>query len=165
MQKQVGYILLVMVLGLLALGTVMLFSTSAKFAPEHSSEMYYYVHRQVCWLLLGGIVCVLLSRTDYHWLIRHAPWGVALAIFLLLLVFVPGLGRKVKGSVRWIQLIGFTFQPSEFAKIALVLFLSYWMTKHQRHTENFVKGFLAPGAVLVVMAALVLRQGDLGMTA
>jgi cell division protein FtsW len=165
MQKQVGYILLVIVLGLLALGTVMLSSTSAKFAPDHSGEMYYYVHRQICWLLLGGIVCVLLSRTDYHWLIRHALWGVALAVLLLLLVFVPGLGRKVKGSVRWIQMSGFTFQPSEFAKVALILFLAHWMTKHQRHTENFVQGFLAPGLVLSVLAALVLRQGDLGMTA
>ncbi len=164
MQKRVGYILLVVVLGLIALGTIMLFSTSAKLAFQDSSDMYYFVRRQLIWLCLGAIACVILSRTDYHKIIRYAPIILGISVFLLLLVFVPGLGRKVKGSVRWIQVAGLTLQPSEFAKMALIFFLSYWMNKYQKQTGDFLKGFFLPALVLAFMGGLVLKQGDLGMT-
>jgi cell division protein FtsW len=83
---------------------------------------------------------------------------------LLLLVLIPGIGHRVKGSTRWIQVLGFTFQPSELAKIVLIFFLSYWVTKHRQHMGEFLKGFALPGAVMLVMGALILKQGDLGMT-
>ncbi len=171
LQRQVGYILLVIVLGLIAFGLVMLFSTSAPYATHNGGEVYYNLKRQAMWLGVGAILCVTMSRLDYHLLVRYAPYGVAAAVFLLLLVFVPGIGKKVNGAYRWISIAGMNFQPSEFAKVALIFFLAWWMSKHQRHAGDILKGFLIPAAVvgglcvLVMFPRLHFRQGDLGAAA
>lgn len=171
MQRQVGYILLVLVLGLIAFGLVMLFSTSAPYATHDGGEVYYNLKRQAMWLVLGAVLCVTFSRIDYHLLVRYAPWGVVAAAVLLLMVFVPGIGKKVNGAWRWISIGGMTFQPSEFAKLALIFFLAWWMSKYQRHAGDIIKGFLAPAAVTGALCVLIMfprfqfRQGDLGAAA
>lgn len=171
MQRQVGYILLMLVLGLVTLGLVMLFSTSAPYATNDGGEMYMNLKRQSMWLGLGVVVCIIMSRIDYHELVRRAPWGVAAAVVLLLMVFVPGLGKKVNGAYRWISIGGMTLQPSEFAKLALMFFLSWWMSKRHRQAGHFVQGFLIPGAVTGLLSVLIMfprfhfRGGDLGGTA
>jgi cell division protein FtsW len=171
MQRQIGYILLVTVLGLIALGMVMLFSTSARFATHDGVEVYVNLKKQAMWLGLGSVVCIIISRIDYHVLVRYAPLGVATSVVLLLLVFVPGLSRPIKGAYRWISIGGMTLQPSEFAKLALIFFLSWWMSRQQRHAGEFIKGFLIPGLVTGFICSLVLfprfhlKGGDLGATA
>jgi len=167
MQRQVATILLVCVLGLVALGLIMLMSIGGKFASASTegAAMWSYFNRQAMWLLPATIVCVIASRTDYQDLVRFAPWLLGVTIVLLLLVFVPGLGREVMGARRWISLGGFNFQPSELAKIALVLWLAYWLSRQQRHLSNFLQGFLIPAVVLGVIAVITLAQHDLGVTA
>ena len=165
MHKQIAYLLLAIVLGLLGMGMVMLLSTSARYASSGEEAMYGSLMKQLMWLGIGGVLCVILSRTDYHTLVRFAPWVLGLSLVSLVLVLIPGVGRSVNGSMRWIQFGGFTAQPSEFAKLALVLFIAFWMTKYQRQAGTFIKGFLIPAAVLGVMALLTLKQPDLGVTA
>src|SRR5476649_1002581 len=144
MQRNVAYVLLIVMLGLIALGLVMLSSTSAVLAPLDMNGVYSNLRKQFVWLGLGGIACVFLSRYDYQKLLRHAPWLVGVACLMLVLCLIPHIGVKVNGSPRWLRLAGWTYQPSEFAKLALILFLSWWMGKNQRRAGEFLKGFLWP---------------------
>ena len=164
-QRNVAYLLLIMMLGLIALGLVMLTSTSAMLAPSDMSGVYNNLRKQCVWLVVGGIACVFLTRYDYQRLLRHAPWLAVIAGVLLALCLVPHIGVRVNGSPRWLRLAGWTYQPSEFAKLALILFLSWWMGKNQRHAREFSRGFLLPIACTLPLLYLVYRQQDLGTTA
>lgn len=165
MQRQVATILLLCVLGLVAFGLIMLMSMGAKFASGEGGEMYSYLNRQALWMVPAGLVCVVASRTDYQILVRYAPYLLGVTLVLLLLVFVPGLGRKVMGAYRWISIGSFNFQPSELAKVALIFWLAYWMSLQQRQIRSLVKGFLVPVGVLALLATITLAQRDLGVTA
>ncbi len=132
LHRQVGYLLLIAVLCLLALGVVMMFSISGKQAAQGTGAIYGALQRQLFWIVLGGGACVLVSRVDYRWFVQRSAPILLGATFLLLLVFVPHIGKKVNGSWRWLSLAGMTIQPSEFVKGALVLFLTFWLEKNQR---------------------------------
>jgi cell division protein FtsW len=167
MQRNVAYLLLIIMLGLIALGLVMLSSTSAVLAPQDQdmNGVYSNLRKQFVWLVIGGIVCVFLSRYDYQKLLRLAPWAVGLACVLLALCLIPHVGRTINGSPRWLRLAGWTYQPSEFAKLALILFLSWWMGKNQRHAGEFMKGFFWPILGVAPILLLMIVQQDYGTTA
>ena len=165
MQRNVAYLLLIVMLGLIALGLVMLSSTSAVLAPLDMTGVYSNLRKQFVWLGLGGIACVFLSRYDYQKLLRHAPWALGIACVMLLLCLVPHIGVKVNGSPRWLRLAGWTYQPSEFAKLALILFLSWWMGKNQRHAGEFMRGFFWPILCAAPLLYLMIKQQDFGTTA
>jgi len=165
MQRNVAYVLLIAMLGLIALGLVMLTSTSAVLASTDMSGVYSNLRKQCAWLLVGGLSCVFLSRYDYQKLLRFAPWMLGIATVMLALCFVPHLGVRINGSPRWLRVAGWTYQPSEFAKVALILFLSWWMGKYQRRSGEFIKGFVLPIACTIPMFALMVKQQDFGTTA
>src|SRR5476651_2757462 len=104
MQRNVAYLLLIVMLGLIALGLVMLSSTSAVLAPLDMTGVYSNLRKQCVWLGLGGIACVFLSRYDYQKLLRHAPWVIGFAGILLVLCLVPKIGHSSHGSSRWLRL-------------------------------------------------------------
>ena len=165
MQRNVAYLLLIIMLGLIALGLVMLSSTSAVLAPLDMTGVYSNLRKQFVWLGLGGIACVFLSRYDYQKLLRHAPWVLGIACVMLVLCLIPHIGVKVNGSPRWLRLAGWTYQPSELAKLALILFLSWWMGKNQRHAREFMRGFFWPILCAAPIFYLMVRQQDYGTTA
>ena len=165
MQRNVAYLLLIVMLGLIALGLVMLSSTSAALAPMDMNGVYSKLRAQFVWLGLGGIVCVFLALYDYQKLLRLAPWLLGLACVLLLLCLVPHVGVKINGSPRWLRVAGWTYQPSEFAKLALILFLSWWMGKNQRHAREWKRGFVLPILCALPLFLLMVKQKDLGTTA
>ncbi len=164
MQRNVAYLLLIIMLGLIALGLVMLSSTSAVLAPSDMGGVYSKLRAQCIWLGLGGIVCVFLSHYDYQKLLRLAPWAVGFACLLLALCLAPKIGHQSHGSARWLHVGGFTYQPSEFAKLALIFFLSWWMGKNQRRTGELFKGFVWPIAVVAPIFLLMIIQQDFGTT-
>ncbi|HEV3270950.1 MAG TPA: putative lipid II flippase FtsW [Candidatus Methylacidiphilales bacterium] len=167
MQRNVAYLLLIVMLGLIALGLVMLSSTSAVLAPNANdmNGVYSNLRKQFAWLIIGGIVCVFLSRYDYQKLLCLAPWMTALACAMLVLCLVPHIGVRINGSPRWLRVAGWTYQPSEFAKLALILFLSWWMGKNQRHAGEFMRGLFWPVACMLPLLLLMVRQQDYGTTA
>jgi cell division protein FtsW len=165
LHRQVGYLLLIVVLGLVSLGMIMLFSASGKFAAEGSVSMFGMVKKQGLWLGLGLVLCAVVSRLDYHWVTQRAWLWMAIGGLLLLLCMVPGIGKKVNGAARWLSLGGFTMQPSEFMKLALVCFLAYWLGKHQRRLGHLWTGLGVPALVLGGTMVLVMLGRDLGTTA
>lgn len=135
MQRNAIYLLLLSVAGLIALGLVMLFSTSA-FARDSHGDIYFFVKRQCMWLCIASAFGVAAAYFDYHhW---QKFWWVffGLAAFLLLLCFVPPIGMRINGSSRWIR-IGMTFQPSELAKVASLFFLAWWYSRTDISFKNF----------------------------
>lgn len=164
MQKQVAYVLLLIMLGLIALGLVMLCSTSAVLAATNSSGLYTNLRKQIAWLILGAVGCVFFSRCDYQQVVRFAPWLVTSAAFLLVLCLIPHIGLRINGSPRWLRIGGWTYQPSEFAKLALIVFLAWWMGKYQRYMHEFFRGFLLPLLVALPLVGLVAKEQDLGST-
>jgi cell division protein FtsW len=163
-QRNVAYVVLIIMLGLVALGLVMLTSTSAMLAPSDMSGVYSDLRKQCVWLAFGGIACVCLSRYDYQKLLRFAPWVLGVASVLLVCCLIPHVGVRVNGSPRWLRLGGWTYQPSELAKLAVILFLSWWMGRHQRQARELTTGLLIPLACTAPLLLLVAKQQDLGTT-
>lgn len=163
MHRNAIYVMLLTVVGLSALGMVMLFSTSA-FAYESRGDMYFFVKRQAVWLGISMGVAILAACVDYHWW-RKLWWVfLAAALVLLVLCYVPPIGMKINGARRWIN-IGFgVFQPSELAKLAAIFFVAWWFEKYEKDSNRFLKGFVYPLAVIGVLLVPIACQVDLGYT-
>jgi cell division protein FtsW len=164
MHRKSAYILFLAVLGMLVIGIVMLFSTSA-FAKDAHGDVYFFVKRQAMWLGVGLVVCAFATLTDYHFWARTWWIWFSLAVVTLALCYVPPIGMRINGSRRWIGLFGFTFQPSELAKIAAVFFLATWFARHEKASGKIVHGFLIPLSVVAILCVLIVGEVDLGTTA
>jgi cell division protein FtsW len=164
MHRKSVYCLLLAVAALIVIGCVMLFSTSA-FAQDKHSDPNFFIKRQFMWLAVGFVACVIASKVDYHFW-RGAAWVLygASAVFLLL-CFVPGIGKRLNGSARWLNLGVASFQPSEFAKLAVVCVLAWWFSREQTDARSFWKGFVAPLAIAGGLMALIAPEVDMGTTA
>ena len=162
--RQAGYLLLIVVLSLVTLGVVMLFSISGKQAAEGTGAIYGALRKQLVWIVIGAVACVVAAKIDYHRYVARGFWVWAGSIFLLLMVFVPHLGKKVKGSWRWIEVAGMTFQPSELVKLAVVVFLAWWFARYQRRL-NTVKGMGVPCLIVLFTVAILVVSKDLGTSA
>ncbi len=164
MQRSSVYLLLISVVGLVTLGVVMLFSTSA-FAQESHGDIYYFVKRQGMWLLIGMGACIAGALTDYHFWRRSWKIWFGVAVVLLALCFVPHVGMKINGSLRWLNLRIAVFQPSEIAKIAAVFFLAWWFSREKTNPRTLRDGFVIPIAVVMILIGLIAREVDLGTAA
>jgi cell division protein FtsW len=164
MHRKSAYILFLAVLGLLVIGIVMLFSTSA-FARDSHGDVYFFIKRQAIWFGVGLAVCIVAALVDYHFWRRTWWLWFAVALAALALCYVPHIGMRLNGSRRWVGLGPITFQPSELAKLATIFFLSAWFARYEKPSANVIFGFILPLAIIAVPAALVLCEVDLGTTA
>jgi cell division protein FtsW len=151
-------LLLFSVLGLLVLGIVILVSASTG-QPEAR-----FLTMQPIWAGVGLLACGIAACGDYRWL-KKIWWLLALgAIALLVLVWVPGIGLTKKGAARWIHFGGFGLQPSEVAKLALIIALAWYGDRYQRFMGTFWRGLVVPGIGISVILALVFKEPDVGTT-
>ncbi len=164
MRCRTGYILILSMGSLLVIGIVMLFSTGA-FAQDSRGDMYFFVKRQLLWLVMGGSALVAAALVDYRVWARWWPWVYGLAVVMLILCFVPPIGMKVNGAWRWLNLGFASFQPSELGKIAVLFFLASWYARHEEQAGEFWRGFALPLAAAGVIMALIVVEVDLGATA
>jgi len=156
--KAATSLLLFAVLGLLVLGIVMLVSASTG-QPEAR-----YLIMQPIWAGVGLVACCLAASGDYRWLKKIWWVLLLLAIGLLLLVWAPHLGITRKGAARWIGFGVVRLQPSEFAKVALILAVAWYGERFQRHMGTLTRGVLLPGAGIAVVLGLIFREPDVGTT-
>lgn len=154
--------LVISALFLLAVGLVMVASSSVEIADRATGDPLYYFKRQAIFAVLGVLAALLLTK------IRLAYWensGIALLflmITLLVLVLVPGVGRTVYGSTRWLALGPLGIQVSEVVKLLLVLYLAGYMVKHGRQIVESFAGIVKPMLVLIVLLTLLLLEPDFG---
>ena len=135
-------------------GILMVYDASVVVAFRDFRDKYYFLKLQTLWVMVGFFLCFFLSLFDYRKFFSLSPLLFFLTIFLLILVFVPGLSIKAYGARRWLNLGIFSLQPSELAKITLILYLSAWFSK-----KRGLFGFLFSIFVLLV---LILLGKDMG---
>src|SRR3977135_4321507 len=123
MGRKCAYFLFLDDLGMLVIGIVMLFSTSA-FAKDSHGDMYFFVKRQAVWLAVGLVVCAVAAIVDYHFWLRTWWIWFGLALAALAFCFVPHFGMRINGSRRWVSLGAAAAFPSQSSQIAVVFFLS-----------------------------------------
>src|SRR5258707_3289409 len=151
MHRKSAYILFLAVLGLLVIGIVMLFSTSA-FARDSHGDVYFLIKRQAIWFGIGLAVCILAALIDYHFWQRTWWLWFALTLVALSLCYFPHIGMRLNGSRRWIGLGTLTFQPSELAKLAAILFLAAWFARREEAGRNVLYGLILPLAIISIPA-------------
>jgi cell division protein FtsW len=154
------------VTSLLALGLVMLYSSSMVMVDKHTNSEIgaHMLQMQMVWCALGVVACVVLAALDYEILKRFAlPFFIA-TLFLAALVFVPHIGHASHGAHRWISKFGFTFQPSEFVKIALIIMLAWYGDYSQRKMNTFKRGIIIPGIIIASALGLIFIEPDRGTT-
>jgi cell division protein FtsW len=149
------------VAALLALGLVMLYSSSMTQVGAH------YLMLQVVWCAFGFGLCVAATALDYQWL-KKAAWPIFIfALVLLVLVLLPlphGITKKINGAHRWFILPGMRLQPSEFAKLALVILLAWYGDRCQRQMQTWKRGVVLPGLLIASVLGLVFVEPDRGTT-
>jgi len=159
-----GYdmIVLMMAVILTCFGVVMVYSASSVMAAKKFHDGFFFLKRQSLYALMGFAGMAVLMHVDYHvW----KKWAVPLFLtcfFLMLVVFIPGIGGTAKGASRWIRLPGFNFQPSELAKVALIIYMAYSLEKRQDKLKQFMSGFFPYLLILGVFIAVLLAQHDMG---
>jgi len=156
--------LLVAVFGILILGLIMVASASMAISEQQYNNPFHYLIRQLLFLVLSGIgVTIVLRIPIERWEQLSMPIFF-IALILLVLVLVPGIGRVVNGSRRWIGFGPFGLQVSEFAKFAIILFMSGYLVRRQEEVRTKLSGFIKPMLVLGFVSILLLLQPDFGAT-
>jgi cell division protein FtsW len=150
------------VAALVAIGLVMVFSASSATAYADHGDIAYYVKRQLLWLVVGLGGAFFLYKIDYTRLRALAPWLLVAGVVGLLLVFVPHVGFGVNGGRRWIGIGSFSIQPSEFAKLALVIYLSAVLSTRGERITSLSNGLFPLCVPVVLMGVLVLKEPDMG---
>lgn len=154
--------LLFSVLFLVGIGIVMVYSASSALALKKFGSDYFFLKRQALFSMMGMLALVVCS---------HIPLGIyrslaypllIVATVLLLLIPFSSLGVTAGGAKRWLSIMGFSFQPSEVARLAMVVYLAYSMSKKQDRIKEFSIGFLPHFIVLVLFSVLILMQPDFG---
>ena len=154
--------ILLLAVCLTCLGVVMVFSSSSIMAIREYGNSLHFLKRQGVYAVMGLTLLSMLMQLDYHYL-RKAAWPfLLLCILLLSLVLIPGLGKSVGGSARWLGLAGFSFQPAEMAKLGLIVFMAHSLARKQDMVKSFRFGFLPYMLILLLLLGLLLAQPDLG---
>ena len=156
----------VCVMMLLAIGTVMVFSAttsfgeSAKFHATNLTYLWRHLQSMAVALAAGAVVYRIPMSFWFRWW-----WLIGGSVIgLLLLVFVPGLGRTVNGATRWVSLGGLNLQVSEMVKVAALIYTAAFVVRRQDFMHSFTKGFLPMALVMMLISFLLMRQPDLGAT-
>ena len=155
--------LLAILMTLVMFGMVMVYSSTFGIAIAEGGTPHQYLVRHVVAAGIGMLGLIIASQIDYHWLRRLAfPAMVASLFVLAALIFVPGLGTEVFGAKSWIFVGSVSIQPSEAAKLALVLYLASWLSGKGARVKSFSYGMVQFAVVMGLLIGLVMLQPDLG---
>ncbi|MCR4324957.1 MAG: putative lipid II flippase FtsW [Candidatus Curtissbacteria bacterium] len=159
---QIDIPLIAVVIFLLFFGLAMIYDASVVAAYRDFNDQLYYFKNQLVWASLGTIALAFFSFFDYHKITKYAPFIFGLALVALIVVLIPGIGSKVYGARRWITVAGFTFQPSEFAKLALIAYQASILAKFQAYKMRLLDVAYVMFLPAFIMIALVILEPDLG---
>ncbi len=143
-------------------GLVMVFSASGVMAENKFTNSTYYLQRQIVWMVLGFGLLLVGSLIDYGQWKRWVPLIVVGCVAGLLLVL--GIGPQINGARRWLAFGFFSIQPTEMAKLAVVLYLAAFLSNPQRRVTDWQRGFLPPVAIVGMICGLIVVEPDLGST-
>ncbi|MGE0384849.1 MAG: putative lipid II flippase FtsW [Gammaproteobacteria bacterium] len=146
-------------------GLVMLTSASIMIGDRLYGDPFHFLLRQIVALGIGVTLALVAARTPLETMERASSMFLLLGVFLLVLVVIPGLGKEVNGSLRWLALGPVTMQPSEPAKLCFVIYLAGYLVRHADSVRNEFVGFIKPIVLVTIMGALLLIEPDYGTAA
>ncbi len=155
------YLILACAATLLVIGMIMILSSSSILAYNRHNDIFYYLKRQIVYAIIGVIGMIVLSRVDYHKLKNWALFLLGGTIFLLTIVFIPGVGKLAGGATRWIVIGSGTLQPSEIAKFTLIVYIAAVVSR-RKFNINDLNQIAVHFVVILVIVGLVFFQPDLG---
>ncbi|NVM22386.1 MAG: putative lipid II flippase FtsW [Desulfobacterales bacterium] len=155
--------LLLAVLLLLGIGLVMVYSASSVVAAKRFGSDTYFFERQAAYALAAILLLICCRYVPYTFYMTMAYPLLGAALVLLVVLYVPGIGHEVGGAKRWLRFFGVSFQPSEFARLALIVYLAYSMTKKREKIKEFSIGFLPHAILFVCFTTMIVLQPDFGM--
>jgi cell division protein FtsW len=158
--RPIDLVLMAAVLGLVVIGTIEVYSSSAVYAMKKSGDAAYFLKRQLMWVALGLGAMWIGARTDHRWLARRTYTLLIAAV--LALVAVLFVGATINSAKRWFVLGPLSVQPVELAKLSLVTYLAYSLSRKADRLDKFAIGFVPHLLVCMVMMGLLLKQPDLG---
>ncbi|MBV8854146.1 MAG: putative lipid II flippase FtsW [Sinobacteraceae bacterium] len=151
-----------LVLAISLLGLIMVTSASVSIASHENGEAFYFLERQLLLMLTGAACAAVLFCIRTEVLERASVVLLVIAIAMLLLVFVPGLGHTVNGSRRWVHLAGINFQASELARVLVLIYLASYAIRREAELRTTLGGLAKPLALLMGVGALLVAEPDLG---
>ena len=140
---------------LLMFGIVMVYSSSAIYASETYGDSLFFLKRHLLTLIIGFIFGFFVMSLDCEHIKAHSKKIINFSVLLLILVLIPGIGKIVGGARRWIDLGQFSFQPSEIAKIAILIYVAGFISRKENKIKDFFNGFLPPLLILGLIMFLV----------
>jgi len=149
---------------LMLIGLVAISSASIEYADWHYQNPWFHTQRHLVYLVIALGAGIAMYRVPSKFLLDTGWVWLFVALALLILVLIPGIGREVNGSQRWLPLGPFTLQPSEFAKMAMVVYLAGYMVRREHEVRHHWQGFLKPMAVLFAATLLLMIEPDFGAT-
>jgi len=147
---------------LISIGIVMIYSSSGVYALKELGDASYFLNRHLLFLLIGFLLMCAVMALDYRDLQNIAKPLILLAIVLLVLVLIPEIGKSIYGARRWFRVGTFSFQPSEFVKLVMMIYVADFLTRKQNRIGHFWRGFVPIMVVLGIICSLILKQPDLG---
>ena len=152
----------IIVAALAAIGVVMIYSTSAIYAHERMGDSLYFLKRHLIYLGVGIFMMICAMAVNIQTLKRISKPIMGFSALLLVLVLIPHIGREAAGARRWFRIGPLNFQPSEFAKIAIMVYFADLLARKEKLIKSFIYGYLPPILVLGLVLGLVLLEPDLG---
>lgn len=156
-------LIIAIVLALVCFGCLMVYSASFYSANYHYGNKYFFLIKQIIGVVMGICAMIFFIFFDYHLLAKYKWWIVGITFVLLALVFIPGLGMESYGAKRWVSLLGFSIQPSEIAKFALVIFVAAYMSENHDKVKT-LKGLLPVLIVGGLMCILIMLEPSMSVT-
>jgi cell division protein FtsW len=153
------------VVGLVCMGLLMVASASMVVSDRIYGEPFYFLLHQTVFLVVGVLFSWFLFRFSMEQWEKISAQLLLFSLLLLSVVLVPGLGHSVNGSMRWIGIGPIGLQVSEFAKLAMIIYLGSYLVRRHEEVKNRIRGFLKPLLVIGVMAVLLLKEPDFGAMA
>lgn len=156
--------LIAAVMGLLIIGLMMVASSSVMISTKYYHQPFHFLIRQVLYLVIGFMAAIIVMRVDSSIWKKYSVHMLLICLGLLVLVLIPGIGRVVNGSRRWLTLGPLSVQVSELAKLTMIIYLAGYLVRQQQHVLQTILGFIKPMLVLGVVAFLLLLEPDFGAT-
>ncbi|MDA8428654.1 MAG: putative lipid II flippase FtsW [Geobacteraceae bacterium] len=160
--EEFDLVIMLMAIALTSFGVVMVYSASNIMAAKRFNDGFYFLKRQGLFAIVGFAIMLTVMQIDYRFWKKMAVPALLVCLVLLVMVLIPGIGGRAGGSSRWIKLPGFNLQPSEMAKLALIMYMAYSLDKKQDKVKSLGSGFIPYMIVLMVLITCLVLQPDLG---
>lgn len=160
--KNIDLILLISVIAISIFGIIMIYSSSNIWAEYKFNDAFKYLKMQGLFLIVGIVLMIIISKIPYKYYLDKANIILVICFVLLILVLIPGIGKIRNGSRSWFGVGGFGIQPSEFMKLALIIFISKYLHKNERNNISIKKDILPILFITLLTFGLIMLQPDFG---